>query len=86
MAKSKRIIINLKKEIMIEKIDNNIKEIKTSLQCIFSCAKEFCNKKGFKFTVINEWDDDYRHVTVEMKIPRDYKSIDDMLNDAKNHL
>ena len=71
---------------MIEKIDNNIKEIKTSLQCIFSCAKEFRNKKGFKFTVINEWDDDYRHVTVEMKIPRDYKSIDDMLNDAKNNL
>ena len=71
---------------MIEKIDGDIKEIKSSLQCIFSCAKEFSNRDGFKFTVINEWDNDYRHVTVEMKIPRDQNNFDDIINEANKNL
>ena len=72
---------------MIEKIDGDFKEIKTSLKCILADAKEFCNMEGFKFTVINEWDDDYRHLTVEMKIPRTSKfDIEDIINEAKNNL
>ena len=71
---------------MIEKIDNDLEGIKTSLYCIFSCAKEFRKTEGFKFTVINEWDDDYRHVTVEMKIPRGQSNIDDIINEAKKNL
>ena len=71
---------------MKEEIDNNLEEIKISLQCIFADAKEFSYINGFEFTVINEWDDDYRHLTVEMKIPRDKNNLEDIINEAKNNL
>jgi len=72
---------------MIEKIDGDFKEIKSSLKCILADAKEFSDREGFKFTVINEWDDEYRHLTVEMKIPRTSKfNIEDIINEAKNNL
>jgi len=71
---------------MKEEIDNNLEAIKISLQCIFADAKEFSDINGFEFTVINEWDDDYRHLTVEMKIPRDKNNLEDIINEAKNNL